>query len=137
MTKKKLLVISGIGLIVGGIFLNVDKFGICKNMYVSNGYIGCFNTTQDNIGGIIELIFVPLFIITLLLFFLRDEVFNAWFKFARIGLPVSVLVIMSASANGSFFMSDRSITFGFVSIVFLGVSFLLIIYQIIRAYRKA
>jgi hypothetical protein len=135
MTKKKVLLISGLGMIVGGIFLNVDKFGICNDMYVSDGYVGCFNTAQDSIGGIIELISLPLFIMTLLLFFVHDEVFNLWFKFARIWLPLgAAIVFFASSTNGGMLGSDQDWAAWFFSVTFLWVSVILIVYKLIRIY---
>ena len=137
-TKKKVLIGSLVGIIIGWIVSNIKNFGICFPIYANYGLSNCTSATQDDITIAIELIALPLFIGTLFLFFVRDDVFFSWFKFARIWLPLSVLIIMlSSSTNGGFLsLNDRSILLPFLFIVFLIVSVILIIYVFIKSNKK-
>lgn len=48
--------------------------------------------------GIAELLMIsiPLFVLSILAFWMRDSVYQAWFRFARVWVPLSMLVVLLA-----------------------------------------
>jgi hypothetical protein len=97
MMKKIVAAVSMTGIAIGLVLLNPEKFGICSDVYFANGYTGCLDELKNEIGGIIEIFSIALFIVFLPLSFFSDKVFNAWFKFARVYLPVSLFLVFISS----------------------------------------
>lgn len=137
MTKKKVLIGSIVGMMAGWTLLAVENFWFCRDTYRGYGLDECSYATQNDVVLMIEFISVPLFFVTILLFFVRDEIFNSWFRFAIIWLSLGALVIFFASStNGGVMGSDRLWAAEFFFSTFLLWSFILVAYRIIQARRQ-
>lgn len=139
MTKKITIIIAIVGIVLGFILLNPTRFGICQSIYSSGGYIGCLDETKDQIGGVIELFSIALFIISFILLFVRDEVFNAWFKFSRLWLPISLIFVFIASPNDGGVLaspSSRALLIIFSLSLFLMISLGIIIWKSVQMRGK-
>ena len=65
--------------------------------------------------------------LSLAIFFLREEIFHAWIKFARIYLPIAILLILWApSSDSSLFPLDKEVMSLVTSVLFLFISLLII-----------
>lgn len=87
----------------------------------------------DQTGRLIEtlLITLPFFLISLIVRFLRDEVFHTWIKFALVWVPLTIfLVLISPEYNPSLLPINEK---GFVSFSFS--TLFLLISLIIIAWR--
>lgn len=119
MTKKKMLANSFLGTILFFIFLFSQKIGLCS---VTN--LSCFQKT-DSVAKII-FIFVPLFILSIIFYFLPDYIYRVWIKFIYVYIPISIiLVIISPEFNHSLFQLDKIFVALFVSCLLVFISFII------------
>lgn len=74
------------------------------------------------------LIIIPLFLFSLITYKMRDEIYKAWFKFARIWVPLSIILVLISPeySHGLVPIEKGTISFG-MSVIFLVVSIFLII----------
>lgn len=130
MNKKVLVASSGIISVATVLALYYSE-NICG---ISN--ITCIDTL------IVSLIPVlPVFIFSLITYFMRDSVYKAWARFAVVWVPVSMLLILmtpEASGGGfgpalSFGKSDTALI---VSALFILISAGIIVVQYIRTRRS-
>ncbi|MDD5463584.1 MAG: hypothetical protein PHP62_00360 [Candidatus Moranbacteria bacterium] len=127
--KKIPLIIAIIGIAVGYVLLNPVKFGICQSTYYSNGHTGCFDEIKDQIGAVVELFSIALFVVSVPLLFSSKEVLISWFKFARIWLPVALFFTAISSPHTGVLSSPGSRVWAvfFFLVVFLIISFVIIV----------
>lgn len=79
-----------------------------------------------------SLVFFPilsLFLFSLVTYFMREEIFQVWWKFARVWIPLSMIAIILAPSYASDFMFpvDKGRVAFFASSLFLLTSLILII----------
>ena len=68
------------------------------------------------------LIFFPIFLLSLITYFLREEVFRAWLRFAYVWMPLSLVVIyLSAGWTGGGFGIPNVLDQETVAIIFSGL----------------
>lgn len=123
MTKKKIALISFLGVILFSIFVFSREVGICP----SYSYSGCAYL----LDALALIVFpaIPLFLFSLITYFMREEVFQAWWRFARIATLVSMLLILIApsySHDWMFPIEKGNVAF-FTALVFVLVSIIVII----------
>ena len=71
-------------------------------------------------------IFLPTLIISLITYFLREEVFRAWLKFAYVWIPVSmVLIYLAGGSSGGGFGIPNVLDQEFVSLILASLFVLL------------
>jgi hypothetical protein len=87
MTKKILLSSSGILVIL---FLVLDYVGTARLCGIANR--DCMHSLHDFFG--IFLPIFPLFFFSLVTYWMREEVYQAWFRFARWWIPLSMFCIL-------------------------------------------
>jgi hypothetical protein len=78
-----------------------------------------------------------LFIVSIFYFFLKDEIFKPWIKFTYWWLPLSIiLTLITPGGSGSFFVNiwDKEMTVIFMSAIYVVVSTIMLIINIIRFY---
>src|SRR3989344_2824986 len=81
--------------------------------------------------------FLPLLAISLILLFLRREVFTAWVKFAAVGFPLMLAILLYTYNNkptsGGFglagLISDEMLATAFLPALFFIISLVIIIYK--------
>src|SRR3989344_6834920 len=127
MTKrKKVLIISGISvltLLIGYIFVEPIKFGICRSEYTyqenyrridekdinlyskelvksdKSGFYtfdiatGCLDSTDESIGQPLELFSMIVFFLSIVFLFVHEQKFNSWLRFAKYYLPIAAVLI--------------------------------------------
>lgn len=132
MTKRKLLVVSGmigVGLVL---FDYIGTYAWC-DYFMQDGHIGSCPFVLSDIETLF-FPFIPLFILSVIAYFLREEVFQSWWKFARVATPLSIALILlapSRSHDWMFPIEKGNVAF-FTSLIFIIVSTIVII----RAYRS-
>ena len=88
-------------------------------------------------GIVLSLVFfpAPIFLLSIIFLFLREEVFRSWFKFARIYIPLALIFIFLSAwspGGGSWGVSnnfDGEAATWFFSGLFLLISLILIFYK--------
>jgi len=136
--KKNILIyfIASIGgTLIGWLLVWPDKMGFCAN-HISNGYYdyGCIDK--------FELIAIPLLFVAgvsvpvlLILFLSSERIFSTWKKFAKIYLPIAILLIAVTPAQcdaplGACF--DKELTTLWLSGIYLVVSLSIMLFQYLK-----
>ena len=90
-------------------------------------------------GAIISFLpIIPLFILALITYKMRDEVYRAWLRFAYVWIPLSMLLIFLApeySTDWMFPVVKGTVAF-FSSILFVIISLILIVWKYVVARRN-
>jgi hypothetical protein len=94
MTKQKVLIISATGValfILGIIFLMNDVCSV-------DAWVRCRNI-DESVGFIVTLLMytIPVFIFSLLTYFLREETFRTWLRLTSWFIPVSMILVLVSS----------------------------------------
>ncbi|EKE11219.1 MAG: hypothetical protein ACD_15C00117G0001 [uncultured bacterium] len=102
--------------------------------------IGCLHKYIDRYNPIFVPLFVfsvPIFIISFLLLFLREQVFYAWKKFAVIYVPISIILIFTASPSGDLLFPSLKEMFIFaLPVTFLITSLAIITVKSLKLRKK-
>ncbi len=112
MTKRFLLTISGAGSVAFAGLIMLARTNYCDysrwcHDYVSHG------------SGVVLILFVPVFILSVIFYLFPIGRFSAWSKFVAWFVPVSFVVILLTKENdGHFFPDSRSIAFGVFAVIF-------------------
>jgi len=135
MNKKTVLAISLVGTVVG--FL-ITGLTMLKFWCGPNGY-ACWDRLEF-VGNLL-LIFLPAFVFSIITYFLREEVFRAWLRFAYWWIPVSLVFIYLAGGwSGGGFGIPAVLDQEFVSLILSGlfvlISLLLIAYKYFASRRS-
>ena len=93
---RVLVIVIILGFSIGVILASPEKFGICEQYQ----YNSCI-TPLGNIGQPVGMLSLSLLPISLLLLFLREEIYNTWKHFALWFIPLSALLIFLSSDSGS------------------------------------
>ncbi len=106
MKQKKILfaliVFSLLTLGVGYVFSEPLKFGICQSPSsdIEGGPVTwCGESLGENIPEPLLWSFLPLLLITPILFFVRREVFLTWVKFASVFFPLMLAILLYTYNN--------------------------------------
>jgi hypothetical protein len=117
MMKKSIIFILGI--ITFGLFLldYVGTYFWC-DLFIQNGHKGdCPYILSDFVMILFPII--PLFLFSLITYKMREEIFQAWWKFARVWIPVSMLaVLLSPSYTHNWMFPIEKGTVAFFSSAF-------------------
>ncbi|HBW55983.1 hypothetical protein A2Z53_01505 [Candidatus Giovannonibacteria bacterium RIFCSPHIGHO2_02_42_15] len=133
ITKRKLLILSILGIVVGLFFADFCKFG--------KGLPGSCYDIQEGAGVPIGLYSVALFILSWVFYFSDDQIFNSWFKFAKYYLPIAFLFILStviSPGSGSWASSgfDSELATWFTAGLFVVISIFIIVIKSWRFHRQ-
>jgi hypothetical protein len=134
MTKKNVLFISLIGTLL---FFSQFLFdsGSCGNAKLCNKIGDVLN--QDNLTLIFIIPFV--FLLSLITYKMREEVFQAWWNFARWFVPIIIIVtylINSAHQQGGFAGVAQGAFEFLILFVFYALFIIITLVRIILAYRR-
>jgi len=113
--------ISGV---IGYVLASPLEFGFCQGTYVFNGRIGCLDKFLPMVGLVFILFSLSLLSLSIITFFLRDEIFRAWLKFAYWWLPISIFFIFlsaNAGGGGGFGLGNSEFSPEVISMVFSGL----------------
>ncbi len=129
ISKKGLLSLSLIGTIIFSFFIFLSAKGLCS-------YNFCSRPHDDSLATLF-LPFFSIFIISIITYKMREEVYRAWFKFARIWIPLSlVLIFITPEYSEGLVPLDRGSVSFFLSVVFLVISLVIIIYKSFKLKNK-
>src|SRR3989344_4264432 len=132
MSRRYILWSSGI---VSGLFLILDFIGTDK-LCGGQEHTQCMQVTHSFL--IIFLPFLSLFLLSLITYKMRDEVYRAWLRFAQVWIPLSMLLIFLApeyTSDWMFPVVKGTVAF-FSSILFLIISLLLIAWKYFTTHRN-
>lgn len=132
MIKNKVLITSFLGIVLFSVATFISMKGMCLSDLV------CSRPHDDSLS-LILLPTIPLFIFSLVTYKMREKVFQAWWNFARIWIPISMLAILlspSSTHNWMFPIEKGSVVF-FSSILFILVSVILIIIWQIKEKKNS
>ena len=126
--KKIILIVPGIISVILGILIflelnNLCNYSICRDIY--------------NIFVLFSFIFPFVFFFSLITYFLKDQIFQTWFKFSRIWVPISILLtIITPGGSAGFFISlwDKQMTALLMSGLYLTISLIIIIIRSTQEY---
>jgi hypothetical protein len=136
MTKKIVLWSSGVISFIILILNYVGTYNLCR---VQNGGVkfldtlsslftyGCTDFLYDII--IIFEIFLPLFLLSLITYKMRDEIFRTWMKFTYVWVPLTLILVFIAPEyqNSWLPIYEKGFVSFVMSFLFLLISLILII----------
>lgn len=131
MKKNILLLVSGL---VSALLVLVAIYGtysLCSNNE------SC--VTLLHLSFLHLLILFPVFIFSLVTYFLSDGVFTAWYKFTRIYIPICIglILITPEYGTGSFIyrIEKGSVAF-YTSLLYFGISVIIILTKLYTSRAK-
>lgn len=134
-TKRNTLVIGIIALIIPILLWILEvRFGLSCRYVNGNGH-------TIKYCGVITLSLLPIISLipfSVILYFLRDEVFHAWWRFARWWVPVIVAVtlfVQNAGGGGGWGMNGGAFDAFFIGI-FYAIFIIVSLVKIFNAYFK-
>jgi len=83
------IIILGISYIIN----NQLQFDICENVYSTATYQGCLDQGRDIFGIPLMYLSLSLLSVSPFLFFVRDEVFLKWLRFAAVWFGIAIVLI--------------------------------------------
>ena len=132
--KNILLLVSGVitGMLV--YLNNITPSQACVYLGHANS-IDCVDTIFNT--AFIFLVFIPIFILSLITYFLKDEIVSAWLHFSYWWVPITMfLTIITPISSPSYIglsWSGETTSF-FMSCLFVIISLIIIIIQILKVY---
>ena len=112
-----------------------DKIIIENQEFEVIGTLKRIGNPFDDLQQFLDFFSVLSFISLIILYFLPEQIFITWFKFARIYIPIALVLAVGggATSNGSdLFNTDAEFFTTFFSVIFVVISIVLII----RAHRR-
>lgn len=136
MNRKKILLFGGVIVFILVLIDLVSTSRFCTFFYGEGANI-CIRRVFN--AGVILLPFIPAFVFSLITYFLKEGVFRAWFYFACVWIPLSMIaVFMVPESSGGLFanaFSKHMISF-MLSIIFSIISLCIILTQSWRLRGK-
>ncbi len=133
LSPKKVIIFSILGFLLGSFLTNIYELGFCTTGF-------CRDFVEDVIGIFISFFSIAIFPISIIFIFLRKEIFSSWLKFAKIYIPVSMLLtILSGEGTGGGGIGldfDYEITVWFTAGLFFVVSLIFITYKSFKLRGK-
>ena len=136
ISKNKTLMFSGAGFvaqIILVLFAYSNLFELCyAELSCRESFLYWVTVSSPYIH-----LFVPLFVYALVTYWMREEVYVAWFKFVRWWVPSSMfLILISPEYGGGLFnpIEKGSVAFA-TSVIFCVVSLLIIGVKLLRKPR--
>jgi len=130
MTKKNILLIALGGTVLFFLCVFSQTFALCAE------YQWSCTKKFDSVAEILQ-IFIPLFLLSLITYKLRNEVFRAWLMFATWWVPLTILLVTLAPSNGhSLVPIDTSRVSLFMNALFLIFSLAIIAWKYFSLRKK-
>ena len=121
LNKKNVLWISGIITIIFLVSNIVGTYNICGKYSIGN----CPSIIHNIL--ILFLIFISIFILSLITYKMRDLVFQSWLKFAYVWVPLTiVLTFMAPEYDSSLLPITKGVVSFYMSLLFLIISTIII-----------
>ena|SRR3989338_810052 len=131
ISKKNLLILLITSLAVFLVLMFSKELGICPGY----SYSSCSQLSSEVAEILIPII--PAIIFLLLIYQMRDIVYQAWFKFARIWIPLSMLAILVAPEYSTNVVNpiEKGTVAIFFSGIFIVVSIVIIVWKLLPKTR--
>ena len=134
VTKKNVLILSGSLSFVLFLWTGLGNFKLCDLLSISSSG-DCPRTLGYRESYL--LIFVGVFVFSLFLFLLKDEVFKAWVRFAVFWVVLTTFFILETQTDyGSFIGWTKNTTAIFCSFLFCVISLIVILVRITQVYWR-
>lgn len=144
-TKKIVLVTALAALIFVLIISDPLTFGFCQNIgmwgdgtrYCNYSY-SMIDSLAKGISFFVFFLSLPLILFSLITYKMRDEVFHAWWRFARWWVPVIIAVtlfVQNAGGGGGWGMNGGAFDVFFIGI-FYAIFIIVSLVKIFNAYFK-
>jgi len=132
VSKKILLIVSGIGTVVLFVLNWIGTFKLCGGQE----YGQCMDLAYDIMINFLPII--PLFLFSLITYKMRNEVYRAWLRFSYMWIPLSMLLIFLAPEYTSDWMYPvvKGTVAFFTSLLFVIISLLLIAWKFLSTRRS-
>ena len=136
-TKRNIFLGSSIAIALAYIFANPVFFHICVNTYTFGNYVGCFDKFSESAAVLLLSISIPLLLLSLITYRMKDEVFRAWWGFARWWVPVIIVVtlLLENAGGGGTLGMNKDFT-AFILIILYSVLGIVSLVKIVRTYLK-
>ena len=136
MSKKVVLIISGIGLIL---FVLSILF-LTNNMCSPDVWVQCRQIDESiDLISTLLLFTIPMFLFSLVTYLLREEIFRTWIRFTLWWVPLSFVIILFSSSRQSaniVGLSDQAI-FGTLAFgLYVLISLIIIAWKYSATRRK-
>ncbi len=132
MTKKRVLIVAGIVAVVPIILEYLGTYNVC-DFVLMNGHQG---SCPFVMSGMELVLFptIPLFLFSLITYKMSEGVFQAWWRFARVFVPLAMFLILITPANTHNWMFP--VTKGTVAVALSGLFVLTSLIRIIITHRR-
>lgn len=132
MTKKSVLLTSLVLLFIS-IIIDPYILGFC----ITDDKYCIFGSLAHLIGKPMFYIFSSLFLVSIITYKMREEVFKLWLKFTYVWVPLTILlVLISPEYGNSFFPIVKGSVSFFMSCLFLLISLIIIISKSLSLRKK-
>lgn len=124
MSKKNTLIVSLLGTLIFVTLLFATKLGICgPENYACTDALDPIAQTLS--------IFFPVFLLSVITYFMRDDVYRTWFRFTRWWVSLSVLatLIIPTTRDWLYPLASKA------GVAFLSVIFFFLISLVLIAYK--
>ncbi|MBP6929447.1 MAG: hypothetical protein KBB77_00765 [Candidatus Moranbacteria bacterium] len=128
MTKKSVLFVSGTVTIILIILDRLGTFRLCG----ANEYGSCMDVLYSAI--IFFLPIIPLFLFSLITYKMSEEVFQDWWRLARIFIPLAMFLILITPAYTHNWMFP--VVKGTVAVALSGLFVIISLFRITLAHRR-
>lgn len=141
MTKKSVLLSSVVAIALAYIFSNPVLFRICVDTYTFGSRVGCLDKFPEFASLLLISIALPLLILSLITYKMQDEVFRAWWGFARWWILVIIAVtLFLQNAGGGGGIGIGGAVSGAFDVLVIGILYVILVVtslaKILRAYLK-
>lgn len=124
MNKKILSIVSGLGTVV---LLGLNYVGTSQ-LCGGRQHTICMGNLYNVIINLFPI--VSLFLVSLIVYKMRDEVFRTWSRFAVVWIPLSMFLVLIAPEYGHAFMPiEKGTVAGFSSLLFVIISVVIIMWK--------
>lgn len=138
MISRKVLLLSSGVFTIGLYILNyIGTYWTCDHLLFAGHAGNCPSILYD--GAMTFFPIVSLFLLSLITYKMREEVYHAWLRFSYVWIPLSMLTIFLApeySADWMFPIVKGTVAF-FSSLLFVIISLIIIIWKYFATRNKA
>ena len=130
MKKSNVLIIGTTGSLILFYVAYISINGLCIYKYL------CSRLHDDSMMAVF-LPFIPLFLLSLVTYKMRDETFHVWLKFTYVWVPLTIiLTFLSPEYGNSLLPIEKSSVSFTMSLLFLFISLIIIISKSLSLRKK-
>ncbi|HAS84744.1 MAG TPA: hypothetical protein DCS23_01565 [Candidatus Yonathbacteria bacterium] len=140
--KRVVLVVGVLGILFIAIFfpigINCYNASSCPKVpSLFFGVIDIMNKTDHDLAFGLIFLTLPLLFLSLITYRMKDEVFHAWFNFAKWWVPIIIVVtlLLENAGGGGTLGMNKDLTFFILGILYT-VFIVTSLVKIVRAYMK-